>query len=40
VLYISHDKEVTYKEYDMLTNIGTITVQVSDQDGNTYGVHQ
>jgi hypothetical protein len=23
----------------MLTNIGTIIVQVTDQDGNTYGVH-
>jgi len=23
----------------LLTNIGTITVQVTGQDGNTYGVH-
>ncbi len=42
-LVIDHSyNENTFKskEEDMLTNIGTITVQVTDQDGNTYGVHE
>jgi hypothetical protein len=28
------------KEKDMLTNAGSITVQVKDQDGKSNGVHQ